>query len=40
VIVRAEQFYGGSGAQTDVATIGRATGQRAIVVSLGGRLGF
>jgi len=39
-IVRAEQFYGGTAAQTDVTTSGTATGQRAIVVSVGGRMRF
>jgi long-chain fatty acid transport protein len=39
-ITRDERFYAGTPAQVDVLTEGRTRGQRAIVVSLGGRLGF
>ncbi len=39
-IVRSETFYGGTPAQTDVTTLGRETSQRAIVLSLGGRMRF
>lgn len=39
-IVRPEQFYAGTAAQTDVTTIGTATGQHAIVLSFGGKMGF
>jgi long-chain fatty acid transport protein len=39
-ITRDERFYAGTGAQVDVFTEGRARSQRAIVLSLGGRIGF
>ena len=39
-ITRDERFYAGTAAQTDVFTEGRARSQRAIVLSMGGRLGF
>jgi long-chain fatty acid transport protein len=39
-ILRGERFYAGTAAQTDVTTNGRATGQHALVVSLGGRMRF
>ena len=39
-ILRNETFYGGTPAQTDVVTSGRESSQRAIVLSLGGRLKF
>jgi long-chain fatty acid transport protein len=39
-ITRDERFYAGTAAQVDVFTEGRARAQRAIVVSLGGRMAF
>ena len=39
-ITRDERFYAGTAAQMDVLSNGWAGGQRAIVVSLGGRIGF
>lgn len=39
-IARNERFYAGTAAQVDILTAGRARAQRAIVVSLGGRIGF
>ena len=39
-ITRDERFYAGTAAQVDILTEGQARGQRAIVLSLGGRLGF
>lgn len=39
-ITRDERFYAGTAAQVDVFTEGRARAQRAIVVSLGGRIAF
>ena len=39
-IPRDERFYAGTAAETLVLTNGRATGQRAILLSLGGRIGF
>ena len=39
-ITRDERFYAGTPAQVDVLTEGQARGQRAIVLSLGGRIGF
>jgi long-chain fatty acid transport protein len=39
-IARDERFYAGTPAQVDILTEGRARGQRAIVVSLGGRMDF
>ena len=39
-ITRDERFYAGTAAQVDVLTEGQARDQRAIVLSLGGRIGF
>lgn len=39
-INRFDSFYAGTAAQTDVVTAGRAAKQRAIVLSLGGRMTF
>ena len=39
-ILRDERFYAGTAAQVDILTEGQARKQRAIVVSLGGRLDF
>jgi long-chain fatty acid transport protein len=39
-ITRDERFYAGTAAQVDVFTEGRARSQRAIVLSMGGRIGF
>jgi long-chain fatty acid transport protein len=39
-ISRDERFYAGTAAQTDVLTAGRASDQRVIVLSLGGRMSF
>jgi long-chain fatty acid transport protein len=39
-IARDERFYAGTPAQVDVLTEGRARAQRAMVVSLGGRISF
>jgi long-chain fatty acid transport protein len=39
-ITRDESFYAGTAAQTDILVAGTASGQRALVVSLGGRLSF
>jgi long-chain fatty acid transport protein len=39
-ITRDERFYAGTAAQVDVFTEGEARKQRAIVLSLGGRIGF
>jgi len=39
-ITRDERFYAGTAAQVDIFTDGQATHQRALVLSLGGRIGF
>jgi long-chain fatty acid transport protein len=39
-ITRDERFYAGTPAQVDIFTEGRAGSQRAIVLSIGGRMGF
>jgi long-chain fatty acid transport protein len=39
-ITRDERFYAGTPAQVDVLTEGRARKQRALLLSLGGRIGF
>lgn len=39
-ITRDERFYAGTAAQVDIFTEGRARRQRAIVLSMGGRIGF
>jgi long-chain fatty acid transport protein len=39
-ITRDERFYAGTAAQVDILTEGRARSQRALVLALGGRMGF
>lgn len=39
-IARAEHFFVGTPAQTDVLTDGRQLGQRVLILALGGRIGF